>query len=320
LISIIIPVYNRASIIGETIISIQKQTYKNWECIIVDDGSDDTTIEIVTAFAKADTRIKLFKRPENLIKGANACRNYGFKKSKGAYINWFDSDDIMFETHIEEKVLAIEKDESIELCACENQNFYENNGTYTYDKINTIKEENLLKEFILRKQFIQTGCGLWKRTFLETHFTEQLLFDEQLSQSQDYDFYARALYYKPKLKIINKVLFGFRRGNASISTEFKKVNNSHHSSFIRVRIKLIKIYKDNETIQSGLLNVLLASYNMAINTKDHIQQKSYKQALILSRKEVNKKNKIKLNTILVLAELLKIVGKGSFALRRLFRV
>ncbi|MFT5892137.1 MAG: glycosyltransferase involved in cell wall biosynthesis, partial [Dokdonia sp.] len=99
-ISIIIPAYNREAIIGETLRSIQKQTFTNWECIVVDDGSSDATFQVVTAFAKADSRIKLHKRPEQLLKGANACRNYGFEMSEGAYVNWFDSDDLMLETHL----------------------------------------------------------------------------------------------------------------------------------------------------------------------------------------------------------------------------
>ena len=54
LVSIIIPAYNRAHLIGETLDSIISQTYTNWECIVVDDGSTDKTLEVVAAFAKAD--------------------------------------------------------------------------------------------------------------------------------------------------------------------------------------------------------------------------------------------------------------------------
>src|SRR5690606_36556858 len=95
LVSIIIPTFNRAHLIGETLDSVLAQTYQNWECIVVDDGSTDKTEATVGAYLKRDARFRLFKRPDHKPKGANACRNYGFEKSKGEYVQWFDSDDLM---------------------------------------------------------------------------------------------------------------------------------------------------------------------------------------------------------------------------------
>ena len=88
------PTFNRASIIGETINSILEQTYSNWECIIVDDNSEDNTSEILQPYLK-DKRIKLFIKPLGVQKGANASRNYAFNLASGEYIYWFDSDDII---------------------------------------------------------------------------------------------------------------------------------------------------------------------------------------------------------------------------------
>lgn len=319
-ISIIIPAYNRESIIGETLQSIQKQTYTDWECIVVDDGSTDTTSEVVTAFAKADSRIQLHKRPEQRLKGANACRNYGFEISNGKYVNWFDSDDLMLDKHLEEKMAIFHDDPTIDVCLCENQNFQDKEGDYVHGKVNTIKEENLLREFILRQQFIQTGCGLWKRSFLETHFEHESLFDEQLSQSQDYDFYARALSHEPKKHIIHDVLFSFRRGNASISTEFGSVNNVHHNSYILVRNKLIKKYKGDINIQVGLVNMLLHSYNIGISTKDKTMQSLYKSALVEAKKQLSFQKAFKLQSVLFMAKVIQKIGKGGHAMRRYFKI
>ncbi|MFT5892035.1 MAG: hypothetical protein ACI9Y7_002142, partial [Dokdonia sp.] len=175
-------------------------------------------------------------------------------------------------------------------------------------------------EFILRQQFIQTGCGLWKRSFLETHFTDESLFDEQLSQSQDYDFYARALFHEPKLHILHKVLFGFRRGNASISTEFGSVNNVHHNSYILVRNKLIKKYKGDHDIQVGLVNMLLHSYNVGISTKDKAIQSLYRNALLEAKKQLNSQSSFKLQFVLMVAKLIQKVGRGGHALRKYFKI
>ncbi len=95
LISIIIPTYNRAQIIGETLDSIIAQNYTNWECIVVDDGSTDNTQEILQNYIAKDTRFQYHQRPKDKLKGPNSCRNYGFKLSKGEFINFFDSDDFL---------------------------------------------------------------------------------------------------------------------------------------------------------------------------------------------------------------------------------
>lgn len=112
LVSIIIPTYNRADLIGETLDSVLAQTYTNWECLIVDDGSTDTTEEVVSAYVKKDTRFQYYHRPHDRPKGANACRNYGFEKSKGAYIQWLDSDDLISENKLERQVIAIQGESS----------------------------------------------------------------------------------------------------------------------------------------------------------------------------------------------------------------
>lgn len=103
-VSIIIPNYNRANLIGETLDSIVGQTYENWECIIVDDGSIDNSIEVISKYVEKDNRFLLFQRPTDYSKGANACRNIGMQKSKGDYIIFFDSDDLMMKNHVEAKL------------------------------------------------------------------------------------------------------------------------------------------------------------------------------------------------------------------------
>lgn len=72
LISIIIPTFNRAHIILKTLDSISTQTYLNWECIIVDDGSTDNTEEVLLSYCSNDSRFKFFKRPSNLISRPNS--------------------------------------------------------------------------------------------------------------------------------------------------------------------------------------------------------------------------------------------------------
>ena len=79
LVSIIIPSYNRAKLLEETLDSILAQTWKNWECIVVDDGSTDSTEELLKMKYLNDKRFTWYRRPQDVPKGANACRNYGFQ-------------------------------------------------------------------------------------------------------------------------------------------------------------------------------------------------------------------------------------------------
>ncbi|MGC9027254.1 MAG: glycosyltransferase family 2 protein [bacterium] len=91
---IIIPTYNRANLIGRAIDSIIKQTYTNWEIIVIDDGSTDTTKVIMDEYLK-DSRIKFISYPEN--KGVNHARNVGIERATGDVIALLDSDDLLLE-------------------------------------------------------------------------------------------------------------------------------------------------------------------------------------------------------------------------------
>lgn len=94
--SIILPTYNRASLVGIAIESVLKQTFDDFELIIVDDGSTDNTYEVVSSFH--DDRIRYFKK-EN--EERNIARNFGIKRAKGEYIGFLDSDDIIYSDHLE---------------------------------------------------------------------------------------------------------------------------------------------------------------------------------------------------------------------------
>ncbi|WP_299251639.1 glycosyltransferase family 2 protein [uncultured Lacinutrix sp.] len=208
LVSIIIPVYNRVSIVKMTLDSIIKQSYINWECIIVDDGSTDQTSQTIENYIKKDNRIKLCKRPANLIKGANSCRNHGFTLAKGIYINWFDSDDIMKSNFIEEKVNSFQDN----LDAVVHRNNYANyslskfrDSKYTYNN-----GESLFYNYAMENIEIQTCGFMWKRSFLEN----KTLFDENILRYQDNEFHIRMLADKNlKVRFLNKVLATIRSGD-----------------------------------------------------------------------------------------------------------
>lgn len=120
LVSIIIPTFNRARLLPETLDSVLAQTYQNWECIVVDDGSTDHTPMVMNDYCARDKRIQYHKRPNRRMAGGNGARNYGFEISKGEYIQWLDSDDLISDTKIEFQVISMLKNNAdIATCAWE---------------------------------------------------------------------------------------------------------------------------------------------------------------------------------------------------------
>jgi teichuronic acid biosynthesis glycosyltransferase TuaG len=102
LVSIITPSYNSEQFIEETIRSVQKQTYTNWEMIIVDDFSNDKTVEIIQNFMDDDSRIHLIKLNKNL--GAGIARNTALETCMGRYISFIDADDLWKPTKLEKQI------------------------------------------------------------------------------------------------------------------------------------------------------------------------------------------------------------------------
>lgn len=108
-ISIIIPTFNRSFLLYETLISVRNQTFSCWECIVIDDGSNDQTLQVVEEFMEKDSRFIYFKRPPTFPKGAASCRNFGFIKSRADYIQWLDDDDLLSENKLEMQYKACVK-------------------------------------------------------------------------------------------------------------------------------------------------------------------------------------------------------------------
>lgn len=247
LISIIIPTYNRANLISNTLDSILLQTYANWECIIVDDGSMDNSDEVIQKYLNKDIRFQYFKRPENKLKGPNACRNYGFQQSKGVYINWFDSDDVYLPNALEKFVEILDRNTDAVVTKLEIIDFFTGNK---------IKESNIICTNIIEDYF--TGkiayyvCGpLWKRNFLEQ---QKQLFDESIRNLDDWDFNLRMLYSLPKIKYIDIPLIQYRYHENSLSQELIKLNFDEIQSEFFAREKHLSLLKTNKIVDPVILN------------------------------------------------------------------
>lgn len=111
LVSIITPCYNADKYIGQCIASVQKQTYYNWEMLIVDDCSTDHSVEIIETFQKNDERIKLIQLEVN--SGAAISRNKAIYQANGSYMAFLDADDMWFSNKLELQIVFMQKNDYV---------------------------------------------------------------------------------------------------------------------------------------------------------------------------------------------------------------
>ncbi len=123
LVSIIMPSFNSAEFIGETIDSVVNQTYTNWEIIIIDDCSSDNTKEIVECYQEKDNRIKFLQLKEN--SGAAVARQYGIDNASGDYIAFLDSDDLWLADKLSKQINFMK--ENNYACTCTSYEKFKDN-------------------------------------------------------------------------------------------------------------------------------------------------------------------------------------------------
>ncbi|GAA4290512.1 glycosyltransferase family 2 protein [Aestuariibaculum suncheonense] len=164
LVSIIIPTFNRAHMIGETLESVIAQTYTNWECLVIDDGSSDETDIVMADYTKNDTRFFYFQRPSETIKGASACRNYGLSKSTGDYIIFLDSDDLLLKYCLSSRVAKQKRDIGLDFYVFP---MYIKRGNSKEQILKIPDSKSYLIDFLSCNVRWQTMCTMWKTTFIK---------------------------------------------------------------------------------------------------------------------------------------------------------
>jgi len=188
LVSIIIPSYNRESLIGETLTSIINQTYTHWECIVVDDGSTDKSMDVLSQYNEKDNRIKVLSR-ERQPKGASVCRNIGLAKASGDYVIYLDSDDVLAPFCLEQRVTLFQQNSDCQFLVFMALLF--KNEVSDADRLWNIEtEENDLVRFLRMDALWQTTGPIYKRVYL----LQMNGFKEDLPFWQDFDLHLRCLF------------------------------------------------------------------------------------------------------------------------------
>ncbi|WP_339923270.1 glycosyltransferase family 2 protein [uncultured Cyclobacterium sp.] len=224
-VSIIIPVYNREKLIKETLESIIYQTFSDWECILIDDGSSDKSIQVIKSIAISDPRIKVYCRPLSLNKGAPSCRNYGIDLSIGEYIQFFDSDDLMLRDMLQRKVSFLEENHTASFVVAKMGEFNSKGNLPTPEYKLKLPKDNLWNFMRYRVYFLTPG-PLFRREFLDGF---ELKFDTSLDRRQEREFYTRIMLTGPEYLVINEVLSRRRIHDSSIKKQHEELSDLDQS-------------------------------------------------------------------------------------------
>jgi len=184
--SIVIPLYNKEKYIGRALKSVLSQTFTDWECIIVDDGSTDQSLEVVSKFK--DSRIKVVRQKNS---GPSAARNRGAKEARAEWIALLDADDYWLENHLEDLWFLIEKFPD---CGVVGTNFWNED---TFGKRGLANQFDNKKNFGIYQYFLfvasrkgplvcSSSTAVKKSVWIEVGG-----FREKYRLAEDADFWAR---------------------------------------------------------------------------------------------------------------------------------
>jgi glycosyltransferase involved in cell wall biosynthesis len=245
MVSIIMPSYNQAEYLSETLDSVLAQSFKDWECLIVDDGSIDNTEEIAKIYCKKDDRFKYIKQ-EN--QGPSVARNNGIRNSAGEFILPLDSDDLISKDYLSEAMRVFAENPKIKLVYCEAEFFGEKKGEWDLPEYSY---ERLLFENMI-------FCSAFYR---RSDYDNTDGYNENMREGlEDWDFW---LSFLKKGDIVYKI--------PQIHFFYRIKNNSRNSISNEITVKKMhkRIFLNHRELYFEFLNPIY-SENAIKNLKKHI--------------------------------------------------
>ena len=234
LVSAIIPAYNAETTIGETLRSVLRQTYKNLEAIVVDDGSTDGTIEIVRSMAAWDNRLRLL-RQENA--GVAAARNRGIEASRGEFIAPIDADDIWFSRNLEKQVARMMRiDDPVDVVYSWTLEI-DRDGQFS-GGFHSARFEGSVFFALLQAFFIGHASGtlIRKKCFEKIGGYDSGLRDQNAEGCEDWDFCLRmAEHYR--FGVVPKFLIAYRLVPGNMSSHLETIAASYDLVLARLRVR-----------------------------------------------------------------------------------
>lgn len=214
LVSLIVPIYNAGKYLEENLLSICKQTYKNLEIILIDDGSTDGSNHIIDAFAQKDARIKIIHQHNS---GVSTARNTGINAATGDYICFSDADDLLMPDYVSYLLnLALKDNVDISLTSEMFTTFHKNQTIN--ECTNLITGEDATFSILCYNVAIGVYCKMFKRDFLNNN---NIRFISDIYIGEGFNFNTYAFQHTNKVAVGNRKVYFYRRDNSnSAMTKF----------------------------------------------------------------------------------------------------
>ena len=213
-ISIIMSAYNADKYIADSINSILKQTYTNFEFLIIDDASKDQTLKIIKKFQKIDKRIKLIKNKKNI--GLTKSLNKLSKKAKGRFLARMDADDICYTNKLKKQISWFKKNPKAILLGTSGFKINENSRRLSKYRLPAISHEKIVKKLIFNNFYLHSSTMFKRISFLKIGGYRSFFL-----YSQDYDLWIR-MAKEGRIGNLSDNLVGIRSHSDSISSNNKK--------------------------------------------------------------------------------------------------
>lgn len=262
LVSIIVPCYNQAQYLDEALQSVLDQTYTNWECIIVNDGSPDNTEELANKWVSKDSRFIYLKKENG---GLSSARNAGLEVAEGEYIQFLDSDDWIAKTKLELSLqqLKLAKKQDVKVAISNFRMFIDSsqNTLVPYCNLNSqlFNFESLLYQW--EESFtIPIHCGLF-----ESSLFKSFRFPENLKAKEDWVMWVSLFHKNCEAVFLEEPLAFYRRNPYGITKSKDMLSDyikacDYFSSYLEKnefqKLSLVLIsryYKSNQDLKSRLV-------------------------------------------------------------------
>lgn len=219
--TVVVPTYNRAELLKICLQSVLAQTHSNLEVIVVDDGSSDTTPQVLSEIK--DPRLRTVRHDRQ---GAQVARNRGLAEATGDFISFLDDDDLWHPRKLEAEVQSFCENPRLDGVVCQTVWFRNWPGDHNY-LFNRLHEGDPLTRFLRLDVVWQTAAPLWR-----TDFARRVgQWDERLTSGQDLDFHTRCLCLEPAIGYVDEVLNFFREHTGTRITKDRTEDHPENALF-----------------------------------------------------------------------------------------